>query len=99
MIKMLHHNIDVSIDDYGTGYSSMSYLSKLLFSELKFDREFVKDLLVDLRLLKIVKATTEMSKNIGLQVVVEGVENETVQLLNSMGSIFAKVSTTPNRFH
>ena len=42
--------------------------------------------MVDLRLQKIVKATTEMSKNIGLQVVAEGVENaETVQLLKQYG--------------
>ncbi len=86
MLELKQFNINVSIDDYGTGYSSLSYLSKLPFSELKIDRDFIRNISSDIRLQKIVKATTEMAKSLDLIIVAEGVETpETISLLRAYG--------------
>ncbi len=86
LVELRKKGIDVSIDDYGTGYSSLSYLSKLPFTELKIDREFIRFLLTDEKQQNIVKSTTSLSKNLGLKVVAEGVENkETLNFLSAYG--------------
>jgi diguanylate cyclase (GGDEF)-like protein len=69
--------VTLSIDDYGTGYSSLTYLSDLPVSEVKIDRSFVTDMAVDERLAKIVSSTTSLVHSLGKRVVAEGVENAT----------------------
>lgn len=82
----LSHQIELSIDDYGTGYSSLNYLSQLPFSELKIDREFIQDLVHNSRMQKIVKATSKMAKSLNLTLVAEGVEDkETIDVLKEFG--------------
>ncbi|SOE02952.1 putative bifunctional diguanylate cyclase/phosphodiesterase [Blastococcus haudaquaticus] len=66
----------VSIDDYGTGYSSLAYLRDLPVAELKLDRSFTADLLTDARTEAIVASTIELAHRLGLRVVAEGVEDE-----------------------
>lgn len=73
--------IEVSIDDYGTGYSSLHYLSQLPFTELKIDRSFISNLSTSTRKQNIVRATTEMAKSLGVMVVAEGVEELDVEVL------------------
>jgi EAL domain-containing protein (putative c-di-GMP-specific phosphodiesterase class I) len=68
--------IQVSIDDYGMGYSSLSYLRDLPVQELKIDRSFVADLLLDPRSRLIVSTTTQLAHGLGLRTVAEGVEDE-----------------------
>jgi len=70
--------IKLSIDDYGTGFSSLSYLSQLSLNELKIDKSFVMDMLRDERKSVIVHSTIEMAHKLGLEVVAEGVENKEV---------------------
>ena len=67
--------VKVSVDDYGTGYCSLSYLNRLPVRELKLDRSFVQQLFDDRRDAVIVNATVELSHALGLSMVAEGVEN------------------------
>jgi EAL domain-containing protein (putative c-di-GMP-specific phosphodiesterase class I) len=73
--------IHVAIDDYGTGYSSLLYISQLPFNELKIDKSFVMNLETSDRDLTIVKATIEMAKNLGLKVVAEGIESKEIETI------------------
>jgi EAL domain-containing protein (putative c-di-GMP-specific phosphodiesterase class I) len=68
--------VRVSLDDFGTGYSSLSYLNMLPFNKLKIDRSFLQGLAPDNRPLRIIRGITTLSADLGLQVVMEGVETE-----------------------
>jgi diguanylate cyclase (GGDEF)-like protein len=67
--------VHLSIDDYGTGYSSLVYLKKLPVTELKIDREFVNGLTRNDNDATIVQSATDLGHNLGLTVVAEGVED------------------------
>lgn len=78
--------ISVSIDDYGTGYSSLAYLNDLPAEELKLDRSFTGKLTSDERTRAIVSGTIELAHHLGLRLVAEGVEDEaTLGLLRLLG--------------
>jgi diguanylate cyclase (GGDEF)-like protein len=66
----------ISIDDYGTGYSSLAYIKKLAVDELKIDRTFVSGMDSDSQNSAIVLSTIELGHNLGMSVVAEGVETE-----------------------
>jgi len=70
--------IRLSIDDFGTGYSSLAYLKKLPVQQLKIDKSFVMEMATNEEDAIIVRSTIELSHNLGLQVVAEGVETEEV---------------------
>lgn len=79
--------LEVSIDDYGTGFSSLSYLRDLPIQELKIDRSFVADILQDSRNEMIVRTTITLARGLGLRSVAEGVENaEIAQRLTELGA-------------
>jgi diguanylate cyclase (GGDEF)-like protein len=83
--------VGLAIDDYGTGYSSLTYLSNLPVGEVKIDRSFVMEMAVDERLAKIVSSTTALVHSLGKKVVAEGVENgATWQLLEEAGCDIAQ---------
>ena len=69
------HDVQVSIDDYGTGFSSLAYLRDLPVQELKMDRSFVSSVVSDERSRMIVQTTTHMAHALGLRLVAEGVED------------------------
>ncbi len=81
------HGVDVSIDDYGTGYSGLSWLQTLPVTELKLARPFVGQILSDERTRLIVESTVQLANRLGLRVVAEGVEDEaTAEAVTRMGA-------------
>lgn len=76
IIREIRQNrLQVAIDDYGTGFSSLSYLRDLPVQELKLDRSFIASLRADNRSRMIVASTFQMARALGLRVVAEGVED------------------------
>ncbi|AWB34138.1 PAS domain S-box protein [Orrella marina] len=66
--------VQISLDDFGTGFSSLSYLKHLSFNELKIDQGFVRDMLADREDMTIVQAVVSLSKSFNVPVIAEGVE-------------------------
>jgi diguanylate cyclase (GGDEF)-like protein/PAS domain S-box-containing protein len=83
--------IRLSIDDFGTGYSSLAYLKRLPVREIKIDRSFVMTMDTDEDDATIVRSTIDLGRNLGLEVVAEGVENEeTLDQLRALGCTLAQ---------
>lgn len=83
--------LNLAIDDYGTGFSSLSYLKQLPVDELKIDKTFVIDMLDHHDDEMIVRSTIELAHNLGLRVVAEGVETAEASLkLKKMGCDIAQ---------
>jgi len=73
--KFKQRGLKISIDDYGTGYSSLAQLKQLPVHELKIDKSFIQRLEVDADDQIIVRSTIDLSHNMGLHVVAEGIED------------------------
>ena len=75
--------ITIAIDDFGTGYSSLSYLDQLPLDVIKIDRSFVRNIGEDPRRFKLLRGTVNLSRELGLRIVIEGVETqEQLALIN-----------------
>jgi EAL domain-containing protein (putative c-di-GMP-specific phosphodiesterase class I) len=76
----------ISIDDYGTGFSSMQQLARFPFSELKIDRSFIQGAPARQYIRNILKSAIEMGQRLGITTVAEGVETQAeLHLLQSLG--------------
>jgi EAL domain-containing protein (putative c-di-GMP-specific phosphodiesterase class I) len=86
MTALKSHGLSFSVDDFGTGYSSLAYLKRLPLDQLKIDRSFVRDLLVDASSASIAQAIISLSHALGLSVIAEGVESERqLEILADLG--------------
>ena len=83
--------VGVSMDDYGTGQSTLSYLKRLPLTELKIDRSFVQHAHRDHADALLVSSTVELAHQLGLQVVAEGIEEEAcLDFLREIGCDYAQ---------
>jgi diguanylate cyclase (GGDEF)-like protein/PAS domain S-box-containing protein len=91
LVKLKELGVQICMDDFGTGYSSLSHLHVLPLDTLKIDRSFIKELQHDANSLAIVRTMTELAKNLGIDVVSEGVElAEQVELLKDLNCRYAQ---------
>lgn len=94
-IEALEHfcamGIEISMDDYGTGQSTLSYLKRLPLAELKIDRVFVQHAHSDRGDALLVRSTVNLAHELGLRVVAEGVEDpECLNFLREAGCDYAQ---------
>lgn len=83
--------VGISIDDFGTGHSSLAYIKELSPTEVKIDQSFVRAAADSARDAALVRAAIELGRSLGLQVVAEGVESpETLQILADAGCDLAQ---------
>jgi diguanylate cyclase (GGDEF)-like protein len=86
--QLADSGVKISLDDFGTAYSSLSYLHSFPFHKVKIDQSFLQDLNDDQRRVTLLRGVTRLSAQLGLQVVVEGVETkEQLELLAAEDSI------------
>lgn len=86
LLKLQQLGFQLSIDDFGTGYSSLAFLTKVAAQELKIDRSFVKDILIQSDCHNIVQATIRLAQDLGMTTVAEGIETlDIAQRLMAMG--------------
>ena len=92
VLTRLHEmGITLSIDDFGTGHSSLAYLKQLPVREIKIDRSFVMSMSSERSGLVIVRSTIDLGHNLGMRVVAEGVEtDQTLDELASLGCDIAQ---------
>lgn len=76
LARLRMRGFGLSIDDYGTGYSSMQQLTRIPFSELKIDASFIKNVATDKALRIIVESSIEMARKLQVKSVAEGVESQ-----------------------
>lgn len=82
LARLRMYGFGLSIDDYGTGYSSMQQIARIAFSELKIDQSFVKDFSENGPLRIIVQSSIDMAHKLRIKCIAEGVETE--QDLNAL---------------
>lgn len=86
LTQLNNKGLKVSLDDFGTGFSSLSYLKNLPISELKIDKSFIRDIEVDSSDAVMVKTIIDLGKNFEIDVIAEGVERQgQLEILKEFG--------------
>ncbi|WZL74207.1 PAS domain S-box protein [Clostridiaceae bacterium 35-E11] len=100
---LMDTGVKLAIDDFGTGYSSLGKLKKLDINKLKIDKSFIKDIYEDRNAAKIISAIISMARNLGLEIIAEGVEtNQQLRFLKKhkckmvQGYLFSKPMDVEN---
>lgn len=93
--KIKQEGVKISLDDFGTGYSSLSLLKKLPIDELKIDKSFVDDILIDKESLAMVENIIAIGKNLNMYILAEGVETTEQKdlLINKSCDLFQGIFT------
>jgi diguanylate cyclase len=78
LTRLKQLGVQLSIDDFGTGQSGLSYLQRLPVDAVKIDQSFVRPMAQSDDSAVIVRSTIELSHNLGLKVIAEGVENQSI---------------------
>lgn len=76
MLELKALGISFSLDDFGTGFSSLSYLQQMPIDQLKIDQSFIRNITTKIQDNSIVKSIIALGKSLGLEVIAEGVENK-----------------------
>jgi diguanylate cyclase (GGDEF)-like protein len=82
--------VGLSLDDFGTGHSSLAYLKRLPLDEVKIDRSFVAGMTDDENDAVIVRSTIDLARNLGLRVVAEGVES--LEIMDALAELRCDVA-------
>jgi EAL domain-containing protein (putative c-di-GMP-specific phosphodiesterase class I) len=91
MQRLADNGMSVVLDDFGAGFSSLSYVHQYQFSGLKIDKSFILELAESPRSRAIVRAIVRMAESLGLTLVAEGVEDAaTLAMLREMGAAQAQ---------
>jgi diguanylate cyclase (GGDEF)-like protein len=91
LTRLNNMGVKLTIDDFGTGYSSLAYLQQLPVGAVKIDKSFVMSMSEDPGNAMIVKSTIDLGHNLGLEVVAEGVEDNSVyNQLAALGCDYAQ---------
>lgn len=89
LLRIKNMGVNISIDDFGTGFSSLSYFKHIPAAELKIDKSFVDSMLSDEQDLELVKIILHIGHQFGLRVVAEGVEDRhSLEVLRKLGCDF-----------
>lgn len=84
--SLKRRGVHIALDDFGTGYSSLGYVHRLPLDKIKIDRSFLADIDSNPVSLSIVKTIVDMSRNLGLECIAEGMETESqVAILRQLG--------------
>lgn len=90
LLQFQHHHVGISLDDFGTGFSSLSYLSRLPLHEIKIDRTFINEIELQDKPV-IVETTLRMARAMHLSSVAEGIESlEALNCVKAMGCDLAQ---------
>ncbi len=84
--KCRAHGLSVSIDDFGSGYSSLSYLHAFPIDTLKIDQSFVRSMIGSPSSMILVKSIIGLARNLGMKIIAEGIETiEQARLIRELG--------------
>nr|HAQ93045.1 diguanylate cyclase [Afipia sp.] len=87
LTQLREAGVRISLDDFGTGYSSLSYLHNFPLQKVKIDRSFLEDI-GSQRPLTLLRGVARLSADLGMSVVVEGIEtNEQLELISAEGTV------------
>jgi EAL domain-containing protein (putative c-di-GMP-specific phosphodiesterase class I) len=91
LLRLKKTGARLAIDDFGTGYSSFSYLHQLPLDTLKIDRTFVNLMSSNLKSSQIVKSLVNLSHDLGMDVIAEGIETKTeIKMLRKLGTDYGQ---------
>jgi EAL domain-containing protein (putative c-di-GMP-specific phosphodiesterase class I) len=86
--ELRKEGVTISLDDFGTGYSSLSYLHSFPLHKVKIDRSFLEGIREDDKPLTLLRGIARLSTDLGMQVVVEGIEtNEQLEIVAADGTV------------